>query len=436
MTSFWREYIEKSLDFVIIDIMIVKKNIKKEKKQNSKIDKKTNIKKITKKQDTKTKQTTVKIPKEKFNLPKITVIGVGGSGNNAINYMIKKDVKNVKFIAVNTDLQDLNQSKATKKIKIGQNITNGTGAGMNPEIGRKAALEASEEISNALKDTQMLFITGGMGGGTGTGASPVIASIAKDLGILTIAVITRPFNFEGKKRSELAEEGIKNLSKEVDSYIVIENNKILETTGEEASLEEAFALSDEVLKQAVEGISELITKPGIINIDYADIQTVLENSKLSLIGIGSARGQERALKAAEVAINSPLIDISTKGAGSILFSISSPGDLKMSEISQIAEYITQEASKDALIKFGTAKNTKLKKGELKVTVVASNFDNFSFDNFSEVKTFGLDVKNYTNNNENSEEEFLEKEEKEKENKQKLEEKSNSIFSLIKSIFKP
>jgi len=369
-----------------------------------------------------------KIEKEKFNLPKITVVGVGGSGNNAINYMIKKGVKNVKFIAINTDLQDLNQSKASKKLKIGQNLTNGAGAGMDPEIGRKAALEASEDLANILKDTQMLFITGGMGGGTGTGASPVIASIAKDLGILTVAVVTKPFDFEGAKREELALEGIKNLSKDIDSYIVIENNKILETAEEGSSLEEAFALSDEVLRQAVEGISELITRPGIINIDYADIRAVLEDAKLSLIGIGSAKGSDRAQKAVQAAINSPLIDISTKGSNSILFSISSPGDLKMSEISEIAEYITEEASPNALIKFGTAKNSKLKKGEIKVTVVASNFDGNG--DYEEVKSFGLNIVQ-----DDSSERTFSDEPKEEVNANFIsnEAKPKSFFDIIRSL---
>ncbi len=344
-------------------------------------------------------KTSTRATKDKINLPNIAVVGIGGSGGNATNYMIRKDVKNVKFIAVNTDVQDLNQSKASKKIKIGESITNGTGAGMDPEIGKKAALESSDEIADALKDIQMVFLTGGMGGGTGTGATPVIAKLAKEQGILTIAVVTKPFSFEGKKRAELASEGINELAKHVDSYIVIENNKILEASGEDSSIEEAFQLSDEVLRQAVEGISELITRPGIINIDYADIKSVLEDSKLSLIGIGSATGSDRAQKAASAAIHSPLIEISTKGANSILFSIATSGDLKMSEISDIANYITEEASENAMIKFGTAKNSKLKKGEIKITVVASNFETQphifeekleeELSSDSEVKSFGL-----------------------------------------------
>ncbi len=366
--------------------------------------------------------------KDKIILPNIAVVGIGGSGGNATNYMIKKDVKNIKFISVNTDVQDLNQSKSSKKIKIGESITNGIGAGMDPEIGKKAAMESADEIAEVLKDIQMVFLTGGMGGGTGTGATPVIAQIAKDLGILTVAVITKPFDFEGKKRMELANKGIGELAKYVDSYIVIENNKILETSGEDSTIEEAFQLSDEVLKQAVEGISELITKPGIINIDYADIKSVLEDSKLSLIGIGSATGSDRAQKAASAAIHSPLIEISTKGAGSILFSISTAGDLKMSEISEIANYITDEVSENAMIKFGTAKNTKLKKGEIKITVVASNFDNTGnnqiLESYAETKTFGLPL----------DEPEVEKVELENE-KEKREEKDLTIGEWFKSFFK-
>ncbi len=413
--------------------MTKKKIVKKTKVVKKKISKKPSIKSkktITKKVklNTKVSNNKPKTKKEKGFLPNITVIGVGGSGNNAINYMIRKDTKGVKFIAVNTDLQDLNKSKATKKIKIGQDITMGTGAGMNPEIGKQAAIEMSDELAESLKDTNLLFITCGMGGGTGTGAAPVIASIAKELGILSVAVVTKPFSFEGSKRKELAEEGIKSLSKHIDSYIVIENDKILETSEEDASLDEAFALSDEVLKQAVDGIADLINRPGIINIDYADVKATLEDSKLSLIGIGSAIGKERAKNAAMAAINSPLIDISTKGAGSILFSVISNGDLKMSEVSDIAEYITSEVPTDAIIKFGTAKNTKLKKGEIKVIVVASKFS--AFKDLDEVSSFGLKLKQNNNMEEDQEliiDEFID----ENDDSQK---KNSVIKKIFKSFF--
>ncbi len=397
--------------------------------------KKKDQKKISKKkQKEKNKNVIIKDPKkDKFNLPKIAVIGIGGSGGNATNYMIKKDVKNVKFIAINTDLQDLMQSKAVKKIHIGKNITQGSGTGMNPEIGKKSAEEAKEEITKALKDYQLIFLTCGMGGGTGTGAAPVIASIAKDLGILTVAIVTKPFSFEGKKRKEIAEKGIENLSENIDSYIVIENNKILETSDENASLNEAFTLSDEVLKQAVEGVSELITKPGKINIDYADIKYVLADSGMSLIGIASAKGEERAKKSALTAINSPLLNISTKGASSILFSISAGDDLKMSEVSEIADIITEEASPDAMIKFGTVKNNQLKKGELKITILASKFDGFQqVNNNSTVKTFNLKMKSSISENiktekstDNLEDAVLDKNER----------KLNDLVYSIPSFFK-
>jgi len=350
---------------------------------------KKSTKKIEKKKDT--KETKV-LKKHELKLPKVAVIGVGGSGKNVTNYMIKKDVKGVKFIAINTDLQDLNQSKAQKKIYIGKNLTQGTGTGMDPEIGKKAAMESKEEIANALKDVQMIFLAGGFGGGTGTGATPVISSIAKDLGILTIAIVTKPFSFEGQQRKKLAEKGLRELEQNIDAYITIENDRILETAKEDAGLEEAFALSDEVLRQAVEGISELITKPGKINIDYSDIKKVLKESGLSLIGIGVASGKERAKNAAEASINSPLINLSTDGARSILFSISAPDEIKMNEISEIAKIITEKSHPDAMIKFGTSKNTKLKKGALKVTVVASNFNEFEKPEITEIESFGIKIK--------------------------------------------
>ena len=312
--------------------------------------------------------------KEDENLPKIKVVAVGGSGKSATNYMIKKDTKGVQFIVVNTDAQDLNQSLAKKKIHIGKNLTGGIGTGMNPEVGKSAALETKEEITMALKDAQMVFITGGMGGGTGTGASPVIASIAREMGILTVAVVTKPFSFEGTRRTELAEAGISELENNVDSYIVIPNDKILVASEDEATMNDAFALSDEVLKQAVEGISSLITTPGRINVDFADIKTVLSDSGMALVGIGKARGESRAAEAATRAINSPLLDISANGAGAVLFSISAGDDLKMTEVQTIAESITKEISPDAIVKFGTIRDLKLRKGEIKVTVIASNFD--------------------------------------------------------------
>jgi len=314
---------------------------------------------------------------EKDMVTKIKVIGIGGSGKNAVNYMVKNEAKGVKFVAINTDAQDLDQSKASKKIHIGRSLTAGSGTGMNPEVGKEAALENKEDIIKVLDDCSIVFITGGMGGGTGTGASPVVAQIAKEMGILTIAVVTKPFMFEGGKRMSLAEAGISELGKHVDAYIVIPNDKILEVADENTTMNDAFALSDDVLLQAVTGISNLITTPGRINIDASDVRTVLENKGLSLVGIGNATGDTRAEEAATKAINSPLLDISVRGAGSVLFSITAGDDLKMSEVAKIAETITKEIAPDATVKFGTIRDLKLKKGEVKVTVVASGFEGMS-----------------------------------------------------------
>ena len=354
-------YIEGVLIFNNINMAQANKTTNKKTEANSQKAKKT--------------PTTVREPKmtEKDMMPKIKVIGIGGSGKNAINYMIKNDAKGVKFVAINTDTQDLDQSKASKKIHIGRSLTLGAGTGMDPQIGKDAALENKEDIVKVLADTSIVFITGGMGGGTGTGASPVVAQIAKEMGILTIAVVTKPFMFEGSKRTALARAGIEELGKHVDAYIVIPNDKILEIADEETTMNDAFALSDDVLLQAVTGISNLITTPGRINIDASDVRTVLEDQGLSLVGIGTASGENRAEEAATKAINSPLLDISVQGAQSVLFSITAGDDLKMSEVARIAEVITREIDEDATVKFGTIRDLKLKKGEIRVTVVASGF---------------------------------------------------------------
>jgi len=367
--------------------MATKKTTKKTtkaatKKTTKKIVKKDPMKKtVSKKSSTKaTKKTPVKktVKKntsyEKLAASKIQVIGVGGSGKSATNYMIKKDARGVKFTVVNTDIQDLDQSKATKKIHIGKTLTGGVGTGMNPEVGKQAALETKEDLISTLKGSDIVFITGGMGGGTGTGATPVISAIAKELGILTVAVVTKPFFFEGNRRGKLAEQGIATLAANVDAYIVIPNDKILEAADGDATMNEAFALSDDVLLQAVTGVSNLITTPGRINIDSSDIRTVLKDSGKALVGIGSARGEKRAEQAALKAINSPLLDISMGGAKAVLFSISAGDDLKMSEVQSIASIITKEIDENAIVKFGTIRSLKLKKGEIRVTVVASGFD--------------------------------------------------------------
>ena len=314
------------------------------------------------------------IKPEMETFARIKVIGIGGSGKNALNHMMDAKVKGVDFIAVNTDSQDLHHSLAKKKIHIGKNLTKGLGAGMNPEIGKRAAEETKEEIQEAIKGGDMVFIAGGEGGGTGTGAAPVVAKTSKELGILTIAVVTKPFSFEGQQRTRLAENGIDELRKCVDAIIIIPNDKLLTSISKETTAKQAFMMCDEVLKQAVEGISDLITTPGTIgNIDFADIRAVLENAGSALMGIGYASGENRATEAAKGAINSPLLDISIHGAKSVLFSIAGSDDLTMFEIQDAAKIITESVDPNAKIIFGTVHDEKLKKGEIKVTVVAAGF---------------------------------------------------------------
>lgn len=304
---------------------------------------------------------------------RIKVIGIGGSGKNALNHMISSNVKGVEFIAVNTDTQDLHHSLAPKKIHIGKNLTKGLGAGMNPEIGKGSAEETKEEIQDVIKGADMVFIACGMGGGTGTGAAPVVAKVAKDQGMLTVGVTTKPFFFEGSQRMRLAEQGLEDLEKSVDALIVIPNDRILSIVGKDTSVKDAFAMCDEVLKQAVEGISELITMPGIINVDFADIRAVMADTGTALMGIGRASGEKRAENAALAAINSPLLEVSINGAKGVLFAIAGSDDLTMSEIQDAAKIITESIDKDAKVIFGAIRDDKLKKGEIKITVIASGF---------------------------------------------------------------
>lgn len=304
---------------------------------------------------------------------RIKVIGVGGSGKNAVNHMINSKVKGVEFIAINTDAQDLHHSFAKKKIHIGKNVTKGLGAGMNPELGKRAAEETREEIQETLKNSDMVFLAGGKGGGTATGAMPVVARIAKEMGMLTVGVVTKPFFFEGQQRTRLAEVGLEELRKSVDALIVIPNDRILSTVAKETTARQAFMLCDEVLKQAVEGISDLITTPGVINVDFADIRAILDNAGSALMGIGTASGEKRAEEAAKMAINSPLLDLSIHGAKGVLFSIAGGDDLTMFEIQDAAKVITESVDPNAKIIFGTIRDDKLKKNEVRVTVIASGF---------------------------------------------------------------
>lgn len=304
---------------------------------------------------------------------RIKVIGIGGSGKNALNHMINSKVKGVEFIAMNTDTQDLHNSQAEKKVHLGKNLTKGLGAGMNPEVGRRAAEETKAEIQDVIKGADMVFIACGMGGGTGTGAAPIVAQAAKEQGILTVAVVTKPFSFEGNQRMKLADMGLAELEKEVDAILVIPNDRLIVISGKDVGFREAFSMCDEVLKQAVEGISELITTPGMINVDFADIKAVMFDAGSALMGVGIAAGEGRAEKAALAAINSPLLDLSISGARGVLFAISGGDDLSIHEIQQAAKIITESVDKDAKIIFGTIQDDKLKKGEMKVTVIATGF---------------------------------------------------------------
>lgn len=304
---------------------------------------------------------------------RIRVIGVGGSGLNAVNHMVSSKVRGVEFIAINSDAQDLHHSEAKKKIHIGKNLTRGLGAGGDPDMGRRAAEETREEIANAIKGSDMIFITGGMGGGTGTGASPVVAKIARESGALTVGVVTKPFLFEGQERMRLALQGIEDLKKEVDALITIPNDRLLAIVDKETSVRSAFEQCDNVLRQAVEGISDLITMPGIINVDFADIRSVMENTGSALMGVGASTGEKRAEEAALNAINSPLLEVSITGAKGVLFAIAGGEDLGMLEIQDAARIITESIDPHAKVIFGAIRDDKLRKNEVKVTVIATGF---------------------------------------------------------------
>ena len=309
---------------------------------------------------------------------RIKVLGIGGSGGNSLNHMINSKVKGVDFIAVNTDSQDLHHSLAKHKIHIGKNLTRGLGTGMNPELGKRAVEETKEEIQEAIKGADMVFITCGLGGGTGTGAAPIVAKVSKEMGALTVGVVTKPFFFEGQQRMKIAEIGLEELRQAVDAIIVIPNDRLLSTVSKETTAKNAFAMCDDVLKSAVEGISDLITTPGIINIDFADIKAIMQNAGSALMGIGSATGEKRTEEAAKMAINSPLLEVSINGAKGVLFSIAGGDDLGMFEIQDAAKIITESVDPNAKIIFGTVRDDKLKKGEVKITVIASNFpENYS-----------------------------------------------------------
>ena len=308
---------------------------------------------------------------ENDNSAKIKVIGVGGAGGNAINNMITSNLQGVKFIAANTDAQALEISKAPIRIQLGQGMTEGLGAGANPQVGRDAALENEEEIRHALADSHMVFITAGFGGGTGTGAAPVIAEICKDLGALTVAVVTKPFSFEGKKRSRMAEEGIETLKKVVDTAITIPNDRLRGLASKKATLMEMFIRADEILLHSVKGITDLIMMPGVVNLDFADVRTTMSKAGLALMGIGIASGEHRAVEAAAKAISHPLLeDVPIRGARGVLMNITATSDMEFEEVAEASEYIHSEVGEDAEIFWGTSVDDSLG-DEMRVTVIAT-----------------------------------------------------------------
>jgi cell division protein FtsZ len=303
----------------------------------------------------------------------IKVIGIGGGGSNAVNRMIRAEMMGVEFIAVNTDAQALLQSDAPHKIRIGDKLTRGLGAGADPGVGQRAAEEDSEKIYEALKDADMIFITAGMGGGTGSGAAPVIAEIAKDLGALTVGVITKPFSFEGVRRKLVAEQYSEALKEKVDTLITIPNDRLREVVDKKTSILDAFRVVDDVLRQGVQGISDLITVPGLINLDFADVKTIMREAGSSMMGIGTGTGENRAVEAARAAVMSPLLEVNIQGARGILFNVTGGSDLGLFEVNEAAEVIKEAADPEANIIFGTVIDDRMR-DEVKVTVIATGFD--------------------------------------------------------------
>ena len=303
----------------------------------------------------------------------IKVVGVGGGGNNAVNRMIASGLKGVEFIAINTDAQALHMSKAETRMQIGNKLTKGLGAGANPEIGKKAAEESRDELMQALKGADMIFVTSGMGGGTGTGAAPVVAEVAKELGALTVGVVTRPFTFEGRKRATQAELGINELKQKVDTLITIPNDRLLQVVDKNTSINDAFKIADDVLRQGVQGISDLIAIPGLINLDFADVKTIMFNTGSALMGIGQSSGDKRAADAAKAAISSPLLETSIEGAKGVLLNITGGSNLGLFEVNEAAEIIAAAADPEANIIFGAVIDERLG-DEIRVTVIATGFD--------------------------------------------------------------
>lgn len=302
----------------------------------------------------------------------LKVVGVGGAGNNVVNRMVRSGMQGVEFIAVNTDRQCLNASEATQKLTIGEKLTGGKGAGANPEVGRESAKESKEQITALLEGADMVFVTAGMGGGTGTGAAPVVAEIAKEKGILTVGVVTRPFNFEGRRRMEQAGKGIEELRQKVDSLVIIPNDRLQYATDEKITFANAFAIADDVLRQAVQSISDLIKTTGLINLDFADVTAVMKDAGLAHMGVGRAAGKNKAEEATRIAINSPLLETSIQGAKGIIVNITGPMDMGLEEVELASEMVKEVADPDALFMMGTAFDETLE-DELRVTVIATGF---------------------------------------------------------------
>jgi cell division protein FtsZ len=390
-------------------MVVHKKGNKKKAKK-----KKTNSKKVSAKKNSSSNN---------IGITKIKVIGVGGGGGNIISRMKdKSSIKGVEYIAINTDAQDLEEANAHKKIHIGKALTRGMGAGMNPDIGRQAVEENRSEIGEMLDGADIAFITAGFGGGTGSGAAPTIAEIAKNKGILTVGIITRPFKFEGSKRMTIAQEGIDQIRDRTDALVIIPNDRIFSVISKDTSILKAFEYIDDVLRNGVEAIADLINVPGIINVDFSDVEAILRDRGSSIIGVGEAKGQDRSIKAVEQVINSPLLETSIDGAKGVLFSISGGSDLKMSEVNDIAKTIVKSLDPNAQVIFGTSKGRGLNKNTIKVTVIATGFNGVSrpnsngfsipqlFDEKEKPKNYGFEKKEETK----AEEEFLEPEDNEPE----------------------
>ncbi len=324
----------------------------------------------------------------------IKVVGVGGAGNNGVNRMVENGLKSVEFISVNTDRQHLNVSKANQKIQIGEKLTRGLGAGANPEVGKCSAEESKSEIAEALKGADMVFVTAGMGGGTGTGAAPIVAEVSKEMGILTVGVVTKPFPFEGKRRMMQAESGIEELRQNVDTLIIIPNEKLLQVVEKQTSIMDAFKMSDDVLRQGVQGISDLITIPGLVNLDFADVKTIMLDAGVAHIGIGRASGEHRAQEAARQAIHSPLLETSIEGAGGVLLNVTGGKDLCLLEISEAADLVQKSVDADANIIFGAVIDEKLE-NEIVITVIATGFTKTAFQDLKLDSIVGEALKNAT-----------------------------------------